>query len=380
MNDQSNAIVEISKAELALERASDIHEMLDLRDMASAYQVLADAQGFKEAAQKAKIFQLKAERKAGDWLDKNVTHTGGNPQYQDVTVLPDGISKTESSRWQLEASLPEERFNEYIDESLAKGWEISASGLQKLAKNHKRKEERERKEPEAIKSDQAIKVKFGDEWICGKHRVICGDAYQLIDSIKGDALITDPPYGINYKPNWNKWDGSKSDFTPIIGDDEEFNPIQFMNYKTVLMFGANYYSNKLPLGGWLCWDKRTKEELDDMFGSPFELAWYRSIKTNRKSIMVRIQHGGVVNADSVNGNNEKRYHATQKPIALMAEITELLTYKNDIVIDPFAGGGSTLLACERIDRSCIAIEIDPYNTETIISRWVAETGEIPCRV
>ena len=72
MDEQNTAIVEINKAELALDSANDIHEMLQLRDTASAYEVLANARGFKDVAQKAKIFQLKAERKAGDWLDKNV--------------------------------------------------------------------------------------------------------------------------------------------------------------------------------------------------------------------------------------------------------------------------------------------------------------------
>ena len=138
--DENNAIVEINKAELALERANDIHEMLILRDTSAAYELLTNAQGFKEAAQKAKIFQLKAERKAGDWLAVNVDHAGGNSQlYQDGTAdpLPEGISRNESSRWQLEASLPEEKFNDWVDDSLSSGKEITATALQKLAKDHK---------------------------------------------------------------------------------------------------------------------------------------------------------------------------------------------------------------------------------------------------
>jgi len=58
--------------------------------------------------------QLKAERKAGSWLDENVTHEGGDATTlsQDATALPDGITRTESSRWQLQAVLPEEKFND----------------------------------------------------------------------------------------------------------------------------------------------------------------------------------------------------------------------------------------------------------------------------
>jgi hypothetical protein len=77
------------------------------------------------------IYQLKAERKAGDWLAIHVDHRGataGN-ELQDETRLPAGIDKNESHRWQMEASVPESLFNEWVDESLATGKEISANLL-----------------------------------------------------------------------------------------------------------------------------------------------------------------------------------------------------------------------------------------------------------
>jgi len=246
-------------------------------------------------------------------------------------------------------------------------------------KEKKEQKEQSRKKAEPVQTETVYNVKNGQTWQCGNHTVICGDAYKLLCEIKADAVITDPPYGIDYKPDWNKWDGSKGDFRPIIGDDSKFNPVPFLNYKTVLLFGANYYSDLLPLGGWLCWDKRTREELDEMFGSPFELAWYRSYITNRKSIMVRLLHGGVVNADSKEGNNEKRHHATQKPIELMREIIEMLAKKNDVILDPFAGSGATLLACERLGMKSISIEIDAANVEVILRRYEKESGVIPCQ-
>jgi phage N-6-adenine-methyltransferase len=136
MTDQNNALIEINKAQQALERASDIHEILILRDQASALQVFADAQGFKEAAQEAKIYQLKAERKAGEWLDKNVQQGGHKSKSQDETLIPNGVDKHESSHWQQEASVPEDKFNEWIDGCLSTGKEISAAGLRRLALVH----------------------------------------------------------------------------------------------------------------------------------------------------------------------------------------------------------------------------------------------------
>jgi len=112
--EENSALIEINKAQQALERANDIHEIIDLRDKAMAFQILANAKGFKEAAQEAKIYQLKAERKAGDWLSENVDHGGGDTTlFQDGTRsgLPDGITAHESHRWQLEAYVPEPIFN-----------------------------------------------------------------------------------------------------------------------------------------------------------------------------------------------------------------------------------------------------------------------------
>ncbi len=128
------ALIQINKAQAALEQASDIHEILDLRDKAQAVQMFAAAQGAKELAQEAKIFQLKAERKAGDWLAENVTQGGHNSKLHDVSLLPDGIEPIESHRWQLEAKVPTETFNNWVDECLSTGKEISAAGLQRLAR------------------------------------------------------------------------------------------------------------------------------------------------------------------------------------------------------------------------------------------------------
>jgi len=132
--EENMALVEISRAQQMLERASDIHEIIDVRDKFMAIQIFTTAQGFREAAQEAKIYQLKAERKAGDWLERNVS--AGNPQlYQDDTIrkLPDGIDRKESSRWQLEAKLPEEEINDWVDDCLSTGKEITAAGLRRRA-------------------------------------------------------------------------------------------------------------------------------------------------------------------------------------------------------------------------------------------------------
>jgi site-specific DNA-methyltransferase (adenine-specific) len=204
-----------------------------------------------------------------------------------------------------------------------------------------------------------------------------GDCLEILPTLADksvDAVITDPPYGINYLPEWDKWDGSASDFSKIEGDDKPFDPLPFLKYRTVVLFGANYYSDKLPLGGWLVWDKRLDEKKDKMIGSPFELAWFVSENTSAKCKMVRVMHGGVINADSVYGNNEKRFHPTQKPIRVMTSIIEAFTKKGDTILDPFMGSGSTGVACVKLGRNFIGIEKEPKYYD-IAARRIAEAQQ-----
>lgn len=240
------------------------------------------------------------------------------------------------------------------------------------------RKEREVQEATEIKPKiDEYNVQLGQVWKLGRHTLICGSAYES-DIKEATAIITDPPYGIDYQADWKKWDGSVSNFKKIEGDKEEFDPRHFLNYPTVLLFGANYFTKHLPQGGWLCWDKRLKDELDDMVGSPFELAWFKSSITNKTSIMVRVLHGGVVNADSTQGNNQKRYHPTQKPVVLMEEILKKITREREVICDPFCGSGTTLIAAENTGRTCIAYEIEPTYCNIILSRYEKITGNRPC--
>jgi len=130
----SKAITAISKAEQALAQANDIVEILDLRTQAKAIEVVAIAQGYAEIAQKAKIFQIKAERKAGWWLSENI-QWGGDASSHRVTLSDLDISKHESSRWQLMSKVPEEKFVLWVDDRLASDQEITAGGLRMYARN-----------------------------------------------------------------------------------------------------------------------------------------------------------------------------------------------------------------------------------------------------
>jgi site-specific DNA-methyltransferase (adenine-specific) len=195
------------------------------------------------------------------------------------------------------------------------------------------------------------------------------DCREIFNDISGyDLIVTDPPYGIGYDGN------NLKEKVSIIGDEYE-QDLEFIlnSEKDVVVFGANNFPRQLPFGGrWICWYKRLSSNADRMLGSPFELAW-----TNRRSgydIMIRVLHGGVVNADK---NRRGRVHPTQKPISLMISVLNI--FKNSTcVIDPFMGSGTTIIAAKEIGMKSIGIEIEEHFCEEaskFLSQGVLDFGK-----
>jgi len=186
-----------------------------------------------------------------------------------------------------------------------------------------------------------------------------GDCRKILPGLPAaDLVLTDPPYGIGLTRTY----GPKHNQKPnIVGDDERFDPAHLIAYEqTTIIWGGNNFANSLPVGGWLCWDKRCNEAADRMHGSPFELAWSSD---QSKFKMYRIMHGGIVNADSWGCG---RYHPTQKPISLMAAIIK--DFKCNSVRDPYMGSGTTLIAAKRLRLPAIGIEIDERYCEIAAKR------------
>ena len=192
-----------------------------------------------------------------------------------------------------------------------------------------------------------------------------GDCREILpELVTPDLIITDPPYGINYRGNTlsiRKKVGIGK--VEIVGDDKEPELGFVLNMSCdVVAFGANNYPRQLPhRGRWICWDKRVDPKADKMLGSPFELAW-RNVDHGFDK-MIRIMHGGVVNADG----RGKRYHPTQKPISLITRIIQM--YPSAIYIaDPFMGSGTTLRAAKDLGRKAIGIEIEERYCEIAANR------------
>ena len=230
-------------------------------------------------------------------------------------------------------------------------------------------------------------TKQGDLWILGEHRLLCGDATKkedverLMDGQKADMVFTDPPYGINEKGDRSKRGGlAKGNNFKSFKDDtiqyavDAINIIKDYDIKNQVWWGANYYCHFLPqTNNWFVWDKRVDDKQKDT-QSDCELAYVVS-KWSSVRIFRHLWKGMM--KDSEKGL--ARVHPTQKPIAL-AEWC--FNYFDNIksVIDLFLGSGSTLIACEKTNRKCYGMEIDPHYCDVIVKRWEDYTGNKAERV
>lgn len=174
-----------------------------------------------------------------------------------------------------------------------------------------------------------------------------------------DALIADPPYGIDYDPDAGEKKNRRfSVEDKLVGDTTVFDPscwLELCAEKPCILWGGNNFASALPRGGWLVWDKRCGLKADKILGSPFELAWCSNPKLYD---IARILHGGAVNAD---GAGIKRVHPTQKPVALMQFCLQVLRLQPGMtVLDPYMGSGSTGVAAMRSGLNFIGIELDHW--------------------
>lgn len=186
-----------------------------------------------------------------------------------------------------------------------------------------------------------------------------GDCAEVLPTLgQVDAVVTDPPYGIDYDPSVHKtYSGDSNEFEKILNDDKEldFSFIFNMNCQKIIWGAENFYKQLPHRGRWICWHKRSDAtKPNSMFSGDFELAWMDSKKGFYKYF--QLVHGGVINADSVNGNNEKRVHPTQKPAKLMEWCINILQKDTALVCDPFMGSGTTGVAAVKMGRRFIGIE------------------------
>ena len=194
-------------------------------------------------------------------------------------------------------------------------------------------------------------------------RLYHGDCLEIMPQLGPvDLVLTDPPYGINWNTNYSRFSKGKSDKTPIY-NDHEFDPTPFLNFPNVMLFGANNYAEKLPIGTWLIWDKRNPDGTS--FLSDAEMAWWNK----GRGVYVKTLSGQWHR--SVSGG----LHPTQKPIEIVRWML-LKSKTTGTVFDPYAGSGTTCFVCEKENRKWIGIEISEKYCEIAAQRIKNERKQL----
>ena len=263
-------------------------------------------------------------------------------------------------------------------------------------------DEIEVEEVETPEPPEEPKAKPGDIYQLGNHRLMCGDstkqedAAKLMNGIKADMVLSDPPYGMFLDTDFSDIKGSMKSigrknhtsgnkYEKVIGDNEDFKPDLIMTFfdnfnycKEMFLFGGDYFAELLPNkndGSWLVWDKR-KESQANAIGSEFELIWS---KNKHKRRMLRHDWFGFLSSENQQ-DARNRVHPTQKPITLLVDIIIQWGDNCNNIIDLYGGSGSTLIACEQLNRKCYMMELDPHYVDVIIQRWENFTGQKAVKV
>lgn len=228
-------------------------------------------------------------------------------------------------------------------------------------------------------------TKFGDLWILGNHRLLCGDSTnpqhveRLMDGKKADMVFTDPPYGMSYQSN-RRTESAK--FTVLENDDKIIS--DWLPLANVFSSGFCFvWTNWKVLGQWLeatrdfapmtnmvVWDKGGGGigDLKKTYSTDHEIA----LVFNRGAELTGKRIGSVWN---IGKDRATEYvHPTQKPVALAEQALDTTTKRGHVVLDFFGGSGSTLIACERQLRQARLMELDPAYCDVIVKRWEDFTG------
>ena len=241
-------------------------------------------------------------------------------------------------------------------------------------------------EDDHIPEVKESRVKLGDVWQLGKHRLVCGDSTKesdvakLMNGEKADMVFTDPPYGISYSSNMRtkteKFEELKNDniflnqWIPLI--DKYSNGFVYIwtSWK-VLDTWLDMCKEIGELTNMIIWFKGGGGigDLKKTFSSDYEIA----LVYNRDNEITGKRIGSVweIGKDS----NSSYKHPTQKPVELSETAIKNTSIKNNIILDLFLGSGSTLIACEKTNRICYGMELDTKYCDVIIERWEQFTGQ-----
>ena len=283
---------------------------------------------------------------------------------QEVKEVVIRLNANTAGEWDLDKL--EADFN--LDELQEWGLDIEFTELE---------EEKEIVEDE-VPEEVETRAKLGDIWQLGEHRLMCGDSTsvtdveKLMNGTKADMVFTDPPYNIAYSGVSDK----RSIMNDKMSDDDfvDFLCASIPTTETAYICCSWQYAHlfkramellNMPPKSMIIWNKVNPAQHLDKYFKQHEIIWYFGKFGGEKTL-----RGDIWECK----RQRNTVHPTMKPIELISMALSDQPNKKT-VYDGFGGSGSTLIACEQLNRKCFMMELDPHYCDVIIQRWENLTGK-----
>lgn len=229
----------------------------------------------------------------------------------------------------------------------------------------------------------------GDIWHIGKHTLVCGDSTKedtyaaLMDGRKANLVITDPPYNVNYEGTAGKIKNDNmaadkfyqflfdafSNMASVMADDASI--YVFHADTEGLNFRKAFADAGFYLSGCCIWKKQSLVLGRSPYQWQHEPVLYGWKKKGKHRWYTGRKESTIWEFDKPKRNGD---HPTMKPVPLLAYPIHNSSMANSVVLDPFGGSGSTLIACEQTDRICLTIELDEKFCDVIVKRYIEQVG------
>jgi DNA modification methylase len=323
-------------------------------------------------------------------------------------VMLEGLTQDEKTALNLalnkiHGDWDEVKLTELLDDLSENAFDLDLTGFTKaevdglLSKLNKNKTGEDDYTPQKVAK---YEIEKGSIWAVGRHRMMCGDSSKigdmdaLMDGMEADMVFTDPPYGIDYHGIWLYSGKPIKSLYPegIEGDINE-------NAKDLMVSSLSNIPIKPGSPIYICAPPGRDSILPvivfDMLGWHYQtqIVWNKdSIAPSRWDYKPKhefISYGwnkkphrfyGANNVPSVwdvpRHHEMGCAHPNMKPIELVANAIKNSSQIENLIVDPFGGSGTTIIASEQLDRKCYMMEIDPYYCSVIIDRWETLTGKV----
>ena len=242
-----------------------------------------------------------------------------------------------------------------------------------------------------VPEEVETRAKVGDLWKLGGHRLICGDSTditvidRLMDGVKADMVFTDPPYNMSDHLTGFASEKTKKALSQIVDFEPNtiINTLFAIDTKNYFIFTSKelipkYFEIFKDYGfNILVWCKDNPTPMTNNTFLPdveYLLYFYQNGRIWNNGLDVSV-YKKYYNSNKMEGRKEAgNVHPTIKPIKIIADKVQICSNKNGIVVDLFGGSGSTLIACEQLNRKCYMCELDEKYCDVIIQRWENLTG------